>query len=249
MAIQLFGITQQKFTTRSIYEFIKNEYKEWFPHLPKYQNYNRRICNLSEAFKVLAEQLHKKHDYSELFNITCLLDSMPIIVASSKRSSDAKVASDICDKGYCSSKGMFYYGIKLHYLGIAEHRSLPKDMFMSWITSASTNDITTAKDQLQYVRNIDIIADKAYCSATWHTDMKLFNNVSIFTPVKLKKGQKLLDMRDKYFNKAVSSIRQPIESFFGWLIDKTRIQTASKVRSASGLLSFVFARIAASLFF
>jgi hypothetical protein len=31
-------------------------------------------------------------------------------------------------------------------------------------------------------------------------------------------------------------IRQPIESLFNWIIDKTDIQNASKVRSSKGLL-------------
>jgi hypothetical protein len=48
------------------------------------------------------------------------------------------------------------------------------------------------------------------------------------------------------FSKAVSSVRQPIESLFNWLIEKTNIQKASKVRSTKGLLTFVCGRIAAA---
>ena len=244
IAIYLFGIAQQKFTVKAIYEYIKDEYSDWFPHLPNYQNFNRRICNLSETFMLLAERLHKKDCYVDMKGILCLLDSLPIIVAGESRSGFAKAASEICDKGYCASKKMYYYGIKLHYMGIAAHRSIPRDMVMSWITPASVNDITTAKDKLQNVRNIDVFADKMYRDAGWFEEMLLYNNVRISTPVKHKKGQRDLDPYDKLYNRAVSSVRQPLESFFNWIIEKTRIQFASKVRSAAGLLAFVFARIA-----
>jgi len=36
---------------------------------------------------------------------------------------------------------------------------------------------------------------------------------------------------DKIFSTAVSRLGQPIESLFNWLIEKTDIQRASKVRS------------------
>lgn len=45
----------------------------------------------------------------------------------------------------------------------------------------------------------------------------------------------------------VSALRQPVECFFNWLNRLTSIQSASMIRSLSGLLSHVFARIAAAL--
>ena len=46
----------------------------------------------------------------------------------------------------------------------------------------------------------------------------------------------------------VSSVRQPIESFFNWLSDLTNIQAASKVRSSQGLLLHIFGRVAFAMF-
>ena len=46
------------------------------------------------------------------------------------------------------------------------------------------------------------------------------------------------------FSTAVSKVRQPIESLFNWLIEKTNIQNASKVRSTNGLLLHCFGKIA-----
>ena len=76
----------------------------------------------------------------------------------------------------------------------------------------------------------------------------------MLTPLKGIKGQtkweKQIDKAaNDLFSKAVSSVRQPIESFFNWLIEKTDFWKASKVRSAKGLLVHVFGKIAAALFF
>jgi len=76
----------------------------------------------------------------------------------------------------------------------------------------------------------------------------------MLTPIKEVKGMpENLKQRDNAYNDlfstAVSRIRQPIESLFNWLIEKTDIQRASKVRSTNGLLVHVFGRIAAAFIF
>jgi hypothetical protein len=41
----------------------------------------------------------------------------------------------------------------------------------------------------------------------------------------------------------VSRLRQPIESFFNWLINKTDIQNAGTVRSTEGLMLHCFGKL------
>ena len=242
ITIYIWGITKQKFEVRAVYDFAKEYYSDWFPTLPSYQAFNNRICHLSDAFYKLADILISEHDREQMNN-TYLIDSMPIIVANAKRSSSAVTASEVCDKGYCGSKGMYYYGVKLHVLAQMQFKTIPEAALIT-LSSASQNDLTIAKQFLEDVMNLDIYADKAYKNKDWDIYLKSQNNVEIFTPVKLKKGQKRLDSADLLFSTAVSQVRQPIESFFSWLQRKTQIQKASNVRSAKGLLSFIYARIA-----
>jgi hypothetical protein len=73
----------------------------------------------------------------------------------------------------------------------------------------------------------------------------------MMTPIKGIKGQcQEIKNWDKaandLFSTAVSRVRQPIESLFNWLIVKTDIQKASKVRSTKGLLIHLFGKIAAA---
>ena len=72
-------------------------------------------------------------------------------------------------------------------------------------------------------------------------------NSIILTRVKKEKGQVLRDAADDLFSTAVSRIRQPIEAFFNWLIEKTQIQRANRVRSEKGLLVHIWGKYSAAL--
>jgi len=242
----IWGISNQKFEVKACYEFIKGYYGEWFPDLPSYQAYNNRICYLSDAFKALADTLlcgigldMSHSDFS--------IDSMPIVVASSKRSGSAKAANELCNKGYCASKGMYYYGVKLHILAQCNYKAMPAPALMA-VSKASEHDLTVAKDMLSDVRDIRVFSDTALIDKKWQSYMLDENNVTVLTPVKREKGQKHLPFRDKLYSAAVSGVKQAIESLNNWLICKTDIQRASKVRSGDGLIAFLFARIAYACF-
>lgn len=242
MTIYIFGIQEGYRTVKAIYSFIKQYWHEWFPSLPSYVAFNTRICNLAQAFAHLAGIIMWEADFSES-DMAFLMDSMPVVVASSKRSKTASSASEICDKGYCSSKGMYYYGVKLHVLAQKQPDTLPipRDIVIS---KASEHDLSVAKEYLEPWHNITVFADKAYRDSSWKCELAE-RGVEVITPVKLKKGQKNLSYFSKLFSSVVSSARQTIEVFFSWLADKTGINSASKVRSSNGLIAFIFARLVA----
>ena len=246
IATYIWGIFNQKSTVRGCYDFIKDYYGSWFPSLPSYQAYNNRICHLADAFKALASVLlcglglDVNHD-------DFTIDSIPIVVAGSKRSGRAKAAAEICNKGYCASKDMFYYGMKLHILAQCNHKSMPTPASMS-TSKASEHDLTIAKEILDGYRNIRVFGDMAFIDKEWQAHMLIVNNVEILTPIKRKKGQEQLPFWDRLYSSAVSGVKQAIESLNNWIIEKTDIQRASKVRSVAGLTAFVFARVACACF-
>ena len=61
------------------------------------------------------------------------------------------------------------------------------------------------------------------------------------------KGQPLLPTDERLRNTSISRMRQPIESWFNWLQQKTAIEAASKVRSTKGLIIHALGRLAAAL--
>ena len=228
------------------YEFTKDYYGDWFPNLPSYQTYNKRICFLADAFKALAGILLGNLGI-DVSRADFIYDSMPVVVAGSARSGRAKVAPELCSKGYCASKKMWYYGVKLHTLAQCNYKAMSTPAIMT-ISKASEHDRPVAQRLLEDARDIRVFADMALLDKQWQAEMLSERNVEILTPIKREKGQENLSSADKLLSRAISSVRQAIESLNNWLIEKTNIQRASKVRSAEGLCVFLFARIACACF-
>jgi len=174
---------------------------------------------------------------------------MPIVTCSDKRS--GKVAPNLTGKGLCPSKNLFYYRCKLHALNDSAVGQLPLPLFVD-LTAASEHDLTIMRPTLDQLRKVTLMAHKIYCDKPLNTHLEQNQDCSILTPVKLVKRQcERLREFDKaandLFSTYVSRFRQPIESFFNWLPEKTGIQHASKVRSESGLLVHVFGKLAAAM--
>jgi hypothetical protein len=252
MTIYLYTIQQeQRFRCKQIYLFAKDYLHSWFPKLPSYAEFNNRINRLSEAFTHLVRSLLKEFLPAGCSSEYSLLDSLPIITCSGKRT--GKVAPELTDKGYCSTKGMYYYGSKLHTLAYFHkgHLPFPEDLLL---TPASENDLNVFKQAWSNIENRTFFGDKIYHNKDFFSGIASSQNALMLTPVKSIKGQSEREKQfDKaandLFSKAVSAIRQPIESLFNWLIEKTDFQRASKVRSTKGLIVHVFGKIAAAFIY
>lgn len=92
------------------------------------------------------------------------------------------------------------------------------------------------------IQNGRLYADRAYIDAEWRDDMKKRYNIDVITPRKKIKNE-FLTGSDAY-SSYISSVRQPIESFFNWLNVKTSIQRASHIRSLQGLFFHIFSALA-----
>jgi len=252
MTIYLYAMNvEQRLKIKQIHQYANDYLRSWFPLLPSYEAFNVRINRLNEAFRILSEILLSENYPPDRDLNTSVMDSLPIITCSGKRS--PSVAKEITDKGYCSSKSMYYYGLKLHALAFhrPDHLPFPESIVL---TPASENDLNVHKQNWCDIPNRSFFGDKIYRDAELSKDMARISNSRILTPVKAVKNQaQVLIQRDKaandLYSRAVSAIRQSIESLFNWIIEKTDIQRASKVRSTRGLLVHVFGRIATVFIF
>lgn len=249
MCVYLYGINQERrFTIKEIHTFADDYLRSWFPMLPSYSAFNNRINNLSEAFKFLLISLLSNFMPQDCIYDISLLDSMPIITCSGKRS--GKVAREITDKGYCSTKSMYYYGTKLHALAYRRKNHLPFPEQLL-ITPASENDLNVFKNVSCNINNRTFFGDKIYHHPEFFDNLAISQNIIMLTPIKGIKNQsewekKIDKAANDLFSTAVSTVRQPIESFFNWIIQKTDFQRASKVRSTKGLLIHIFGKLAAA---
>lgn len=245
MTIYLFGILQRRFTLRDTYYYIQQHWAGWFPQMPSYQALNNRLNQMGWHFETLVDTLIADLQNQPALRDVLLTDSLPIIL--SQRPHSARVAKEMADKGYCPSKRLYYHGLKFHLVGLDRLAAMPLAKQVQF-SPASTNDLTALRQQLPYLGEGCLVGDKAYSCAPLQEQLLGDQQLDLITPVKLKKGQKRLEAADKLYSAYVSRMRQPIESFFNWLIDRTQIQYASKVRSEKGLLLHCLGRLAAGIY-
>jgi len=247
ITVYLWGISQRRFEQKTIYQYTKNHLLDWFPKLPSYQAFSERLNKLAPAFQALAEIWLDAIGVDLSEQMVYIVDSCPIILAKGPRSGHAKVASELCEKSYNSSRKEWYYGVKLHAVVARRPGRLPVPLTLM-ASGAAQHDLPAAKQILEDHISLTpgrLYADKAYIDADWKTALKNGHAIELITPRKKQPGDTLVS--GDTFSTFVSSVRQPIECFFNWLNRLTNIQSASLVRSFSGLLLHIFGRLAASL--
>jgi hypothetical protein len=249
ITIYIFGIMQNLRNKKAIHKHFKNYLLEWFPNLPEYEGFVARINKLDKVLVYFIPYILRDEKFHAIKNnpekIT-VVDSMPIVLANGYRAHKCNTGKDFATIGYCSSKKMYYHGVKLHLLSEYQNTTLPVPKILK-VTAANVHDFTAMKEHFYEIKNSKILGDKAYCDKATKENL-LKDGIELHTPIKFSKNKKIHSEDEKLYSKIVSSFRQSIEIYFGWLIEKSDIQNASKVRSTKGLFVHVFGRFSACLF-
>ncbi len=243
MTCYFFAMLNNHHQIREIYDYISHHWSEWFPDLPTYQAFNNRLNNLSASFAIIADHLlqAKLLNGGESFSADSIIDSFPVMLCRGKKSKSCRTAGELADFGYCSSKDIYYWGVKLHNLAVRRIKQLPIPAAV-FLSPASTHHLIAFKQTDPHIPTDNLFADKAYSDQ----ELKLYlqsKGVTLLTPPKKKKYD-LPQFYEPLWSKFVSSFRQPIEGFFKWLNDKTEYQNASRVRSMNGLLVHCYGKLA-----
>ena len=115
-----------------------------------------------------------------------------------ERTKNGKVATEITTKGYCSTKNMYYYGIKLHTLTLRRKGTIPfPEMII--LSSAKENDLSVLKRKVaDNLIHRDIFADKIYSDFSFWGNKQQEQEVTMLTPVKAIKGEEtIITQREK----------------------------------------------------
>lgn len=245
ISVFIFGKMKVRSDVKSIHKFAFNHLKEWFPNLTKYEAFNNRLNFLNDKIHQFSEFFMQRIDTSlDNDEKIIVVDSMPIVMSKGYRAQNSKTARNVCNNGYCSSKNMHYYGVKFHLFADRNETSLAIPR-LGLITKANVHDLKAVRDEMFRFSGHKIIGDKAYADRRLKQEL-MKSDVEIYTPIKLSRSKKTLSDNEKLFTKIVSSVRQSIEIFFNWIIEKTSIQNASKVRSERGLIKHLFGCLAAA---
>lgn len=241
LAAWFWGLRKGMRSLKSIHDFTCEMLCKWFPTVPGYQQFDKRLnkmANLIEiCFSVMS--LSERGKYT-----TSVIDSMPVVLASAKRSSRASVAKDIANKGYCSSKDQYYHGVKLHLVIAADKNRAPFTILLGNISPASEHDVSFLKNNRLLIKPDKLYADKAYISSELADSMKE-TGIELIIPDKKSKNREL-NLAQHFRSCFVSSTRQAIETSFSWLQARTGLATASKVRSSLALRRQIFGSLLAA---
>ena len=219
ITIFLFSVAyEEEYKIKSMYKYIKSHSHFWFPLLPSYRAFNSRLNNLCDAFPILLVDFMNQISFPTDSIKILLMDSLPVITCSHKRGS--KVAKELTDKGFCATNKLHYYGVKIHLLGLRRASTIPLPQYIE-VTPVSVHHLIASRNILETIDADISILDKAYADTDLAKKMLQNGNI-LLTPIKDKKGWgAALKQTDQafndIFNKAVSSIRQPIETLFNWI--------------------------------
>lgn len=243
MTLYLYGIYRGYTTIKIIYQYAKDHLLMFFPDLPSYSAFSCRLNRLASVFPCFLDILVAKAEKQNCSVRDFLIDSMPVILAQRNRCHNAKVAPELASTGYCPTKKLYYHGVKLHLIGSQRSGNLPLPTHIG-ISEAGKTDVKALEEIAEELQG-DLYGDKAYKSS----ERKRFkeNGLEIITPIKKGSDPAIFDAANNLYSELVSSIRQPVESFFNWINEKTNLQIASKVRSSEGLIKHVFSRLCVGL--
>jgi hypothetical protein len=235
------GLAQKK----QMHTFIKNYWFDWFPRLPAYQTFVYRLNQLEASFQTFGKVLSASLRQRCVPEVDQIIDSFPVMLASNGHSYTARVARPIANIGYCAAKKTRFHGVRLHVSAARRVGTLPLPIGI-WLAQGSVYDSRSFKEQSPEVSADTLFGDLAYRDKELIGLLKA-QNTQLITPVKKPKGADLTE-KEKYHNRLVSKFRQPIESLFNWIIEKTSIQKASKVRSTNALLIHCWGKLAVAFF-
>jgi hypothetical protein len=157
----------------------------------------------------------------------------------------AQVGRAVADIGYCAAKKTRFHDVRLHC--IAQRRAgsllLPSQI---WLCAASHPDSKAFIEQLPEIAETSLFGDLAYPTPEIISHLKE-QQTRLIAPQKKPKSAELTN-DEKYYNRSVRRIRQPIESLFNWIEEKTGIQRASKMRSTDALMIHCWGKLAVAFF-
>jgi IS5 family transposase len=210
--------------------------------MPAYQAFNRRLNELVPAFELLIEQLLKSAAWQIQPTDDRLIDSVPVMLARGTRANRGRVAPGLADTGFCATKQQHYRGVKLHFIAARRNHKLPLPEKIH-LSPASQHDLATLRElSPQMPASSGLFADKAYHHAATQAEFKERGSFLVAS-YKRHRNEPERNVPTLY-NRFVSTIRQPLESLFNWLIQKTELQNASRVRSSQGLKVHCYGKLA-----
>src|SRR5215210_386915 len=245
ITIWFFAHFEGCFEKKRMHQLILKYWREWFPLLPSYQTFVLRLNRLEPTFQTFGTVLSDALAAARTPELDHLVDSLPVMLASHGHSYGARVGREIADIGFCAAKKTRFHGVRLHLIAQRRMGRLPLPTQV-WLCAASHHDSKAFIEQQPELPTTELFGDLAYPTPEIINHLKE-QQTRLIAPRKKPKGGELT-ADENYYNRLVRRIRQPIESLFNWVLEKTGIQRASKVRSTDALRIHCWGKLAVAFF-
>jgi hypothetical protein len=243
--IWFFAHLEGCFEKKRMYRLILKYWREWFPRLPSYQTFVLRLNRLEPTFQTVGALLSALLATRRTPELDHLVDSLPVMLARHGYSYSARVGREVADVGYCAAKKTRFHGVRLHTVAQRRAGRLPLPAQV-WLCAASHHDSKAFIGQQPEIATTSLFGDLAYPTPEIISHLKE-QQTRLIAPKKKPKGAELTT-GERYYNRLVRRIRQPIGSLFNWVEEKTGIQRASKVRSTDALMVHCWGKLAVAFF-
>lgn len=198
----------------ALFNKIRADYAEAFPHLHSRPQFNRR----KRALFSIIERLRQRLAAPFLANEDVFMaDSKPLPICEYARSAQSTVCQErdyaLPDYGYCASKQEHFYGYKLHSIHTLEGVVAYPDL-----APARIHDSQFLADIQGTLCNSLLITDKGYVSHDWQQRFRAQNNVVLYTPKRKNQGCPV------HFVALFDRLRRQVERTYSQLKDQFLIE-------------------------
>lgn len=176
LTIYLFVGQEQKQKYMHIHKFIKEYPLDRIVGLISYLTFVCRLNWIAGAVKELSRLLLASHKLEDCDRDTLIVDSMSAMTCT-ERNRKGKVATEIIDKRYCSTKKKYYYRLKLYFVYMRRKGYNPFPCQIT-LSSVSENDLAVfMRECIPFLDEKTIFTDKIYSDAEcWETGTETRNN-------------------------------------------------------------------------
>jgi Transposase DDE domain len=245
VTIWFFAHLEGCFEKKRMHRLILKYWLDWFPRLPSYQTFVLRLNRLEPTFQTFGALLSGALSAQNTPELDHLVDSLPVMLAQHGHSYGARVGREVADIGFCAAKKTRFHGVRLHCIAQRRIGRLPLPSQV-WLCAASHHDSKAFIEQQPELPTTELFGDLAYPTPEIILHLKE-QETRLIAPCKKAKGGELTGT-ENYYNRLVRRIRQPIESLFNWIEEKTGIQRASKLRSTDALMIHCWGKLAVAFF-
>lgn len=218
VTIGFFAHFEGCFQKKMMHRLIEKYWREWFPRLPSYQTFVLRLNRLEPTFQTFGAALSDALAAARTPGVNHLVDSLPVMLARHGHSYGARAGREVADIGYCAAKKTRFHGVRLHFLARRRAGRLPLPR-QAWLCAASHHDSQAFIRQQPVIPATELFGDLAYPTPQIVAHLTA-QQTRLIAPIKKPKG-KGLTLDEKYYNRLGRHIRQPIESLFNWMEEKT----------------------------